>query len=88
MPGGTPTRNSHGSLALKKANPNPGREAHPFEVMLDSSDGMDWESFCDCSIMWVVDSALLTRHRGRVTIERRRAIRGMVRDLFLLGAID
>ena len=52
--------------------------------MLDSADGLDWESFCDCSILWVAESALLRRHRGQVTVDRRNAIRDLVRDSFLL----
>src|SRR5690242_9986844 len=64
------------------------RKAYAFEVMLDSNDGLDWETFCDCSIMWVVESVLLVRHRGIVTLERRRAIRSTLKDFFLLSETD
>lgn len=64
------------------------RPAKAFEVMLDSTDGMDWETFCDCSAMYLVPSAGLFNKRGRVTLERRRAIRGLIRDMFLLTATD
>ena len=64
------------------------RQPYPFEVMLDTADGLSWETFCDCSIMWVVESAALSNQRGRVTLERRRAIRAKLRDMFLLYATD
>ena len=64
------------------------RKPHPHEVMLDHSDGLDWESFCDCSLMYSVESARLFGRRGRVTLERRRAIREKIRDLFLLMDTD
>ncbi len=65
-----------------------GRGPKPFEVMLDETDGLDWETFCDCSILWSVPQAALFGKRGRVTLERRRAIRGMLRDTFLLLESD
>ncbi len=64
------------------------RAAKPFEVLLNGADGMDWETFCDCSVLWSVPTAGLFGKRGQVTLERRRAIRSMVRDVFLLGATD
>jgi hypothetical protein len=56
--------------------------------MLNGADGLDWETFCDCSIMYAVRSDLLLNRRGHVTLERRRAIRGKLRDLFRLAAMD
>ena len=64
------------------------RKPYPFEVMLDTEDGLNWETFCDCSILWSVPTAGISAKRGRVTLERRRAIRAKVRDLFLLNATD
>ena len=64
------------------------RKAHPYEVMLDTADGFDWETFCDCSLMYSVNSAALFGKRGRVGLERRRAIREKIRDLFLLMETD
>jgi hypothetical protein len=61
---------------------------YPNEVMLDTEDGMDWETFCDCSCLYAVKSADLFGQRGRVTLERRRAIREKIRDLFLLMETD
>jgi PemK-like, MazF-like toxin of type II toxin-antitoxin system len=64
------------------------RQAKPYEVMLDTADGLDWETFCDCSMLWSVPSGSLFGKRGAVTLERRRAIRGKVRDVFRLSAMD
>jgi|ERR1051326_3944717 mRNA-degrading endonuclease toxin of MazEF toxin-antitoxin module len=64
------------------------RRPYPNEVMLTPEDGMDWETFCDCSVMYAVKSDQLFGKRGRVTLERRRGIRMRLRDLFLLMATD
>jgi mRNA-degrading endonuclease toxin of MazEF toxin-antitoxin module len=64
------------------------RRPHPHEVMLNGSDGLDWETFCDCSVMYAVRSDRLFNRRGRVSLERRRAIRSLVRDMFRLSATD
>ena len=64
------------------------RRPYPNEVMLDPADGLDWETFCDCSIMWAVESSKLFGRRGRVTLGRRRAIRALIRDMFLLFSTD
>lgn len=64
------------------------RPPKPFEVVLDAADGMDWETLCDCSLMYSVPSAGLFGRRGRVTLDRRNAIRDKVRDLFRLSSRD
>ncbi len=64
------------------------RPPYPFEVMLDTEDGLNWESFCDCSILWSVAASRLKARRGQVTLERRRAIREKVRNMFRLAATD
>jgi mRNA-degrading endonuclease toxin of MazEF toxin-antitoxin module len=64
------------------------RQPRPNEVLLNGSDGMDWETLCDCSCLYVVESAKLFNKRGRVSLERRRQIRGKIRDMFLLSATD
>jgi mRNA-degrading endonuclease toxin of MazEF toxin-antitoxin module len=64
------------------------RRPHSFEVMLNGSDGMDWETLCDCSCMYAVKTADLFGKRGRVSLERRRQIRAKVRDIYLLSATD
>jgi mRNA-degrading endonuclease toxin of MazEF toxin-antitoxin module len=64
------------------------RRPYRHEVMLNGSDGMDWESFCDCSCLYAVKSADLFGRRGHVTLERRLQIRTRIRDIFLLSATD
>ena len=56
--------------------------------MLSGADGMDWETLCDCSTIYAVKSSLLFGKLGRVTAERRRAIRSNLRNLFLLNSTD
>ena len=56
--------------------------------MLDMEDGLSWESFCDCSILWSIDVPLLMAKRGLVTLSRRRAIREKVRDMLRLSVTD
>jgi mRNA-degrading endonuclease toxin of MazEF toxin-antitoxin module len=64
------------------------RQPYPVEVMLDKEDGLSWETLCDCSIFYVVDSAALHNKRGEVSLQRRNAIRDKIRDLFRLMARD
>jgi mRNA-degrading endonuclease toxin of MazEF toxin-antitoxin module len=44
------------------------------EVLLDSSDGLNWETLCKCDLIYAVDKELLHTRRGLVTVERRRQI--------------
>ena len=64
------------------------RAHYPYEVLLNGTDGMDWETFCDCSILYTIPSAKLFGCRGRVSLERRRQIRAKVRELLRLNATD
>ena len=64
------------------------RAPKPYEVLLNGADGLDWETFCDCSTLFSVPSAGLFSQRGHVTLDRRRAIRAKIRDLFRLAATD
>jgi mRNA-degrading endonuclease toxin of MazEF toxin-antitoxin module len=73
---------------LYRTSQRQNRQPYPHEVALNGDDGMDWETFCDCSTLYAVQSALLFGRRGRVTLERRRAIRAKIRALFLLNATD
>jgi hypothetical protein len=61
------------------------RPPKPYEVLLNGEDGMDWETFCDCSLLYSVPAGALFGKRGRITAERRNAIRDKIRDLFLLS---
>ena len=64
------------------------RTLYPYEVLLNGTDGLDWESFCDCSILYTVPAAKLFGRPSRVSLERRRQIRAKVRDLLRLSATD
>jgi hypothetical protein len=64
------------------------RAPKPYEVMLNGADGFDWETFCDCSIMYAVRSDGLFGKRGHVASERRRTIRALLRDTFMLSATN
>lgn len=44
------------------------------EVLLDSADGLNWETMCKCDLIYAVDKDALHTHRGLVTTERRREI--------------
>ena len=44
------------------------------EVLLDSADGLNWESICKCDLIYAVERDLLHTRRGLVTPERRRQI--------------
>jgi len=44
------------------------------EVLLDSADGLNWETLCKCDLIYAVDKDLLHTQRGLVTSERRREI--------------
>lgn len=64
------------------------RAPYPYEVLLNGADGMDRETFCDCSILYTIPSAKLFGRRGQVSQERRRQIRAKVRELLRLNATD
>jgi mRNA-degrading endonuclease toxin of MazEF toxin-antitoxin module len=85
-----PDRCARGALvnALFCTSQRQNRQPYPYEVLLNGADGMDWESFCDCSILYTLPSGRLFGRRGRVSLERRRQIRLKVRDLLRLNATD
>jgi hypothetical protein len=64
------------------------RNPYENEIMLDSEDGLSWETFCDCSLMYAVLSAHLVNRRGMVTPFRRNALRDKIRDMYLLAERD
>jgi mRNA-degrading endonuclease toxin of MazEF toxin-antitoxin module len=85
-----PDRCARGALVnvLYCTSQRQNRRPHPYEVMLNSADGFDWETFCDCSILYTVPNNGLFGKRGRVSLERRRAIRAKIRDLLRLSVTD
>jgi len=56
------------------------------EILLDSADRLDWETFVRCDLIYTVPSAELIRKRGSVTPERRRLIKKKLIAIF--GLLD
>jgi hypothetical protein len=53
---------------------------------LDEADGLDWETLCKCDLVYAAPKGQLTKRRGAVTQERRRAIaERLIRGLGLAG---
>jgi len=50
------------------------RPPYPNEVILDVEDGMNWETFCKCDLIYAVRRLDIKNRRGQVTIERQRII--------------
>jgi mRNA-degrading endonuclease toxin of MazEF toxin-antitoxin module len=58
------------------------RSAHPFEILLDRADGFDWETFVVCDLIYAIPADQLVERRGKVSLERRRAIRAKLISIF------
>jgi mRNA-degrading endonuclease toxin of MazEF toxin-antitoxin module len=50
------------------------RPPAPNEVILDSSDGLNWPTLCKCDLLHLVAKTALKSIRGTVSPERRRQI--------------
>jgi mRNA-degrading endonuclease toxin of MazEF toxin-antitoxin module len=62
------------------------RKPELHEVILDEADGLDWETLCKCDLVYTAPKGQLTKRRGVVTLERRRAIgERLIRGLGLAG---
>lgn len=62
------------------------RQPDVYEVMLDHSDGLDWETLCKCDLLYAAPAEELTRKRGVVALQRRREISArVIRGLGLAG---
>jgi mRNA-degrading endonuclease toxin of MazEF toxin-antitoxin module len=62
------------------------RKPEIHEVILDREDGLDWDTLCKCDVVYAVPKSELTKVRGLVTPERRRAIaERVIRSLGLAG---
>jgi hypothetical protein len=62
------------------------RKPDIYEVILDRSDGLDWETLCKCDLLYAAPAEQLTRKRGIVGTQRRRDIAArVVRGLGLAG---
>ncbi|MEY2427264.1 MAG: PemK-like, MazF-like toxin of type toxin-antitoxin system [Verrucomicrobiota bacterium] len=47
------------------------RQAHPYEIILDQADGLDWPTLCRCDMIWAAHRSDLKQRRGQVTDERQ-----------------
>jgi mRNA-degrading endonuclease toxin of MazEF toxin-antitoxin module len=50
------------------------RALRPNEVMLNSADGLDWETAVECDHVWSLPKADFRTQKGRVCAERQRKI--------------
>jgi mRNA-degrading endonuclease toxin of MazEF toxin-antitoxin module len=50
------------------------RPARENEVVLNSADGLDWETLVKCDLMYLVEKRSLYQLRGSVGTARRRAL--------------
>lgn len=62
------------------------RSASEREILLDRADGLDWETFCRCDLIYTVPATALFDQRGKVSLERRRQIRRKLISIF--GLLD
>jgi mRNA-degrading endonuclease toxin of MazEF toxin-antitoxin module len=75
-------------VVLKCTSMQPGqeRQARENEVVLDRADGLYWKTLCRCDLLFAVDKSTISRKRGSVTPERRRAIaRKIIQGLAIAG---
>jgi mRNA-degrading endonuclease toxin of MazEF toxin-antitoxin module len=50
------------------------RPARETEVLLDTADGLEWETICKCDLILSASKGELHAKRGHVTPERRKQI--------------
>jgi len=62
------------------------RKPRIHEAMLDSADGMDWETLVRLDAIWMVRKDSMKRHRGVVSRERQRELGRKIIALFGLAA--
>src|SRR4051794_35327808 len=61
-------------LSCRTLRQGHGHEAEPNEAILDTEDGLHWETLCRCDLLWTVTKASLKNRRVSVCEERRRDI--------------
>ena len=54
------------------------------EVRLDSADGLETASICDCGFVWVLQKSELSDGRGSVSWERTQAIKARLKETLRL----
>ena len=63
------------------------RSPRTTEVVLDTSDGLDWPTLCKCDLSYLVPKAGLYQQRGTVSHTRRRAIFNTLLQSFELNPL-
>ena len=61
------------------------RPLREWEVMLNSADGLDWQTACRCDFVYALDRGSFREQRGRVSRTRQAAIARRVREFFRLN---
>lgn len=56
--------------------------ARKHEVLLDSEDGLDWETLCRCDALYLAPLAELSQQRGAVILLRQAAIVRVILNSF------
>src|SRR5438094_384357 len=59
-------------------------EVQAGEVRLDTADGLEQPSVCQCDFAWVLEKSQLSDGRGLVSWERQQAIKAKVKLLLRL----
>jgi mRNA-degrading endonuclease toxin of MazEF toxin-antitoxin module len=57
---------------------------NPTEVLLNSADGLEWESACRCDLIHRLEKGLFREKRGVVSYQRRREISRKLASVFKL----
>lgn len=50
------------------------RAAETHEIILDTADGLDWQTICKCDVIYALPKTELKAKRGEVTADRRKQI--------------
>lgn len=51
-----------------------GRAAEAHEMILDTADGLNWQTLCKCDVIYSVPRAALNNKRGQVSLPRRKQL--------------
>ena len=63
------------------------RAPHLNEFLLNSADGLDWQTLVKCDLSYLVEKALLYGQRGAVASTRRHALAQRIIACFALNLV-
>lgn len=63
----------------------PAEQARNHQVILDETDGMEFTTLIDCSLVYVARKSSVLRASGSVTVHRRQQIQRILRGYLGLG---